>query len=107
MQLGVMRDENRRVWEQLAAERRRVEKLVGVVGRLWDVVGKGFPGSGKFCISLDMADPSLLLFAKISDLGFSVQSHRSLRICSTPMTAPTSTLPHQRPPPHGSPLHYQ
>jgi heat shock transcription factor len=45
-QLGAMRDENRRVWEQLAAERRRVEKLAGVVARLWDVVGKGFPGSG-------------------------------------------------------------
>lgn len=43
-----MRDENRRVWEQLSAERRRVEKLVGVVGRLWDVVGKGFPGSGEW-----------------------------------------------------------
>jgi HSF-type DNA-binding len=45
-QLGAMRDENRRVWDQLIAERRRVEKLVQMVGRLWDVVGKGFPGSG-------------------------------------------------------------
>ncbi|KAJ6615175.1 HSF-type DNA-binding-domain-containing protein [Mycena sp. CBHHK59/15] len=45
-QLGAMREENQRMWEQLNAERRRVEKLVSVVGRLWDVVGKGFPGSG-------------------------------------------------------------
>ncbi|KAJ3492418.1 hypothetical protein NLJ89_g11246 [Agrocybe chaxingu] len=44
-QLNAMRDENRRVWDQLNAERRKVEKLVNVVGRLWDVVGKGFPGS--------------------------------------------------------------
>ncbi|KAF8997853.1 HSF-type DNA-binding-domain-containing protein [Cyathus striatus] len=44
-QLGAMRDENRRMWEQLSTERRRTEKLVGVVNRLWDVVGKAFPGS--------------------------------------------------------------
>ncbi|KAF7356977.1 HSF-DOMAIN domain-containing protein [Mycena venus] len=45
-QLGAMREENQRMWEQLNAERRRVEKLVSVVSRLWDVVGKGFgPGS--------------------------------------------------------------
>ena len=43
-----MRDENSRMWEQLCSERRKVEKLVNVVGRLWDVVGKGFPGSGWF-----------------------------------------------------------
>lgn len=46
-QLGAMRDENRRVWDQLAMERRRTDKLVNVVGRLWDMVEKGFPGSGK------------------------------------------------------------
>lgn len=28
-------------------ERRRTDKLVNVVGRLWDMVEKGFPGSGK------------------------------------------------------------
>ncbi|TRM58794.1 HSF-type DNA-binding-domain-containing protein [Schizophyllum amplum] len=43
-QLNAMRDENRRVWEQLATERRRAENLIGVVGQLWDIVGKGFPG---------------------------------------------------------------
>ncbi|KAL4263613.1 HSF family protein [Pleurotus pulmonarius] len=43
-QLGAMRDENRRVWEQVNIERRRADKLVNVVAQLWDVVGKGFPG---------------------------------------------------------------
>lgn len=47
-QLNAMRDENSRMWEQLCSEKRKVEKLVNVVGRLWDVVGKGFPGSGQF-----------------------------------------------------------
>ncbi|KAK1227995.1 hypothetical protein PQX77_008986 [Marasmius sp. AFHP31] len=44
-QLNTMRDDNRRMWDQLNAERRKVERLVGVVNRLWDFVGKGFPGS--------------------------------------------------------------
>ncbi|KAK7038797.1 hypothetical protein VNI00_010685 [Paramarasmius palmivorus] len=39
-QLTSMRDENRRMWDQLNAERRKVDKLVGVVNRLWDYVGK-------------------------------------------------------------------
>ena len=43
-----MRDENRRMWDQLTNEKRKVEKLVTVVGRLWDVVGKGFPGHCQF-----------------------------------------------------------
>ena len=47
-QLGAMRDENRRMWDQLTNEKRKVEKLVTVVGRLWDVVGKGFPGHCQF-----------------------------------------------------------
>ncbi|KAF8972724.1 HSF-type DNA-binding-domain-containing protein [Flammula alnicola] len=51
-QLNAMRDENMRMWDQLSAERRKVEKLVNVVGRLWDVVGKGFPGSGQFFLML-------------------------------------------------------
>jgi hypothetical protein len=49
-QLGAVRDENRRLWEQIAAERRRTEKLAGVVERLWDVIGKTFPGTREnFC----------------------------------------------------------
>ncbi|KAF9454441.1 hypothetical protein P691DRAFT_656117 [Macrolepiota fuliginosa MF-IS2] len=40
-----MRDENRRMWEQLSMERKKVDKLVSVVNRLWETVQKGFPGS--------------------------------------------------------------
>jgi hypothetical protein len=47
-QLGAMRDENRKVWEHLAAEKKRSDKLVGVVGRLWEVINSRFPGSGEF-----------------------------------------------------------
>ncbi|KAJ7173633.1 HSF-type DNA-binding-domain-containing protein [Mycena filopes] len=57
-QLGAMREENMRVYEQLAAERRRVEKLVGLVGRLWDVVGKGFPGSVP-PFPMDLLEPNI------------------------------------------------
>lgn len=61
-QLGAMRDENRRMWDQLSGERRKVEKLVNVVTRLWDVVGKGFPGTSGFF--------ALLLFPEIDDALF-------------------------------------
>lgn len=44
-QLGAMRDENRRMWEHLATEKKRSEKLVGIVGRLWEVINSRFPGS--------------------------------------------------------------
>lgn len=68
-----MRDENRRVWEQVNIERRRADKLVNVVAQLWDVVGKGFPGSSEyysrdeveanfgFCHQLSMAIPYLII----------------------------------------------
>lgn len=62
-QLGAMRDENRRMWDQLTSERRKVEKLVNVVGRLWDVVGKGFPGSGwSFLFRLGSQSTDFLFF---------------------------------------------
>ena len=47
-QLNSLRDENHRVWDQLAAERRRTERLIGLVGRLWDVVGKNLPGGCEY-----------------------------------------------------------
>lgn len=47
-----MRDENRRMWEQLSMERKKVDKLVSVVNRLWDMVQKGFPGNGKIVLPL-------------------------------------------------------
>ena len=54
-QLGAMRDENRKMWEHLAAEKKRSEKLVGVVGRLWEAMNSRFPGSGElvqcFCLA--------------------------------------------------------
>ncbi|KAH9479279.1 Heat shock factor protein 4 [Psilocybe cubensis] len=43
-QLNSMREDNIRMWDQLAAERRKVEKLVNVVGRLWEVVKNNYPG---------------------------------------------------------------
>ncbi|KAF5338036.1 hypothetical protein D9758_014269 [Tetrapyrgos nigripes] len=43
-QLGQMREENRRMWDQLAAEKRKNERMVNLMARLWDVVNKGFPG---------------------------------------------------------------
>jgi heat shock transcription factor, other eukaryote len=46
-EMMLMREENRRVWEALMGERRKVERLTGLVKTLWDVVGKGFPGSGE------------------------------------------------------------
>lgn len=46
-EMMLMREENRRVWDALMVERRKVEKLAGVVKTLWDVVGKGFPGNSK------------------------------------------------------------
>lgn len=39
------------MWEQLSMERKKVDKLVSVVNRLWDVVQKGFPGNGEFPLS--------------------------------------------------------
>jgi hypothetical protein len=46
-QLNAMRDENRRMADQLSNERKRVDSLVNVVGRLWDVMNKTYPGSGE------------------------------------------------------------
>ncbi|KAF8875593.1 hypothetical protein CPB84DRAFT_1838755 [Gymnopilus junonius] len=74
-----MRDDNMRVWEQLAAERRKVDKLINVIGRLWDVVGKSFPGMGQ---------------------SFSVQASESPNIY---ITSPTATS--RYPPPLSMNMH--
>jgi hypothetical protein len=55
-EMMLMREENRRVWEALMSERRKVERLTGVVKTLWDVVGKGFPGSGESHFELNCVD---------------------------------------------------
>ncbi|KIK57008.1 hypothetical protein GYMLUDRAFT_770533 [Collybiopsis luxurians FD-317 M1] len=47
-----MREDNRRMWEVLMAERRKNERIMGLLRTVWDVVGKGFSGSCKsawFC----------------------------------------------------------
>ncbi|KAG6902345.1 hypothetical protein C0995_001142 [Termitomyces sp. Mi166 len=38
-QLGAMRDENRRVWDQLNLERKRTDRLAATLQRLWEFVG--------------------------------------------------------------------
>ncbi|KAJ3851882.1 hypothetical protein EV368DRAFT_65391 [Lentinula lateritia] len=59
-QLGSMREEYRRVWEVLMAERRKNERLTGLLRSLWDVVGKGFPGSiPPFPVDLVDASPDI------------------------------------------------
>ncbi|TFK19948.1 hypothetical protein FA15DRAFT_153107 [Coprinopsis marcescibilis] len=56
-QLSAMRDENRRMADQLSTERKRVDNLVHVVGRLWDVMKTTFPGTvGQFPQELVEAD---------------------------------------------------
>ena len=57
-EMVLMREENRRVWEALVIERKKAERMVGVMKTLWDVVGKGFPGSGKL-LTLSFMDTAL------------------------------------------------
>ncbi|EEB88632.1 hypothetical protein MPER_13440, partial [Moniliophthora perniciosa FA553] len=73
-----MRDENRRIWDQLNAERRKLDKLVGVVNRLWDYVGK-IGGVPPFPIA-ELLDSS----------PHTVPSHPTLNSSSTPGTVTPS-----------------
>ncbi|KAG6817304.1 hypothetical protein H0H87_010321 [Tephrocybe sp. NHM501043] len=50
-QLNAMRDENRRVWEQLSMERKRTEHLTGALQRLWEFVGTRVGGCTSFSVS--------------------------------------------------------
>ncbi|GLB41569.1 putative winged helix DNA-binding domain-containing protein [Lyophyllum shimeji] len=43
-QLGAMREENRRMWDQLSQERKRTERLVAAFSKLWDTVNTRIPG---------------------------------------------------------------
>ncbi|ESK88865.1 hypothetical protein Moror_17042 [Moniliophthora roreri MCA 2997] len=74
-----MRDENRRMWDQLNAERRKVDRLVGVVNRLWDYVGKIGGGVPPFPIA-ELLDSS----------PHTVPSHPTLNPSSTPGTVTPS-----------------
>ncbi|KAJ7089774.1 HSF-type DNA-binding-domain-containing protein [Mycena belliarum] len=91
-QLGAMRDENQRMWEQLNSERRRVEKLVAVVNHLWDVVSKGFPGSVP-PFPVDLLEPNIFI---TSPRGYEASS-----------TAPVDFTHHPAAPPqqHHHPAH--
>lgn len=73
-QLAGMRDDNRRMWDALVHERRKVERLTNVVARLWDFVGKGFPGSREYISFIltffRFCFPSLLLLQRIRQFHF-------------------------------------
>ncbi|KAK0436956.1 HSF-type DNA-binding-domain-containing protein [Armillaria borealis] len=73
-QLAGMRDDNRRMWDALVHERRKVERLTNVVARLWDFVGKGFPGSREYISFIltffRFCFPSLLLLQCIRQFHF-------------------------------------
>ncbi|KAJ7065226.1 HSF-type DNA-binding-domain-containing protein [Mycena amicta] len=60
-QLAVMREENQRMWDQLNAERRRADKLVSVVGRLWDVVSKGFGPGSVPAFPMELLEPNIFV----------------------------------------------
>ncbi|KAF4610839.1 hypothetical protein D9613_007181 [Agrocybe pediades] len=83
-QLNAMREDNLRMWDQLTAERRRVDKLVNVVNRLWQVVGKSFPG-----IEPPLPNPKDLLDSTDSPDIF--------------VTSPTATSTSRFPPPLAMP----
>ncbi|CAK5267362.1 unnamed protein product [Mycena citricolor] len=60
-QLSSMREDNQRMWEQLNTERRRVERLISVVGKLWDIVGKGFAPGTVPQFPMEMLEPNIFV----------------------------------------------
>ncbi|KIK05731.1 hypothetical protein K443DRAFT_90935 [Laccaria amethystina LaAM-08-1] len=106
-----MRDENRRLYEQFAAERRKSEKLVNVVGRLWDVVGKGFPGSlPPFPQDiLEPESPNIYITSPTSSLAPRLSmsiSNPSLHSMHSPNSSPTTVdFPSHIPGHHHHPHH--
>ncbi|KAJ7643391.1 HSF-type DNA-binding-domain-containing protein, partial [Mycena polygramma] len=59
-QLSAMREENQHMSDQLNAEHRRVEKLVSVGSRLWDVVGDGFGSANSLsCFITDCSSTAI------------------------------------------------
>lgn len=105
-QLGAMRDENRRLWEHLNMERKKTEKLAGLVNRLWDVVSKGFPGSvppfpnDLFDSSSSASDsPNIYITSPTTTSRYppplSINFNQSLHSIQSPSSSPTSTdFPH-------------
>ncbi|KAJ3743716.1 HSF-type DNA-binding-domain-containing protein [Lentinula detonsa] len=110
-QLGTMREDYRRVWEVLMAERRKNERLTGLLRTLWDVVGKGFPGSlPLFPVDLVDASPDIITGSASMSAGPStgtsihtaVGGAGSGNSPSSPniyITSPTATSGHRYPPP--------
>ncbi|KAF7309559.1 HSF-DOMAIN domain-containing protein [Mycena indigotica] len=87
-QLAAMREENQRMWDQLSAERRRADKLVSVVSRLWDVVGKGFGAGSVPAFPMELLEPNIFV---TSPRGYESNS-------------PAGEYSHP-PPPHHAPSH--
>jgi len=119
-----MREENRRVWEALAAEKKKVQRLTGIVKTLWDVVGKGFPGSVS-TFPQDLLDseqsPNIYITSPTSagpprsfppplTTNLNSQSLHSMQSLSSPNSSPTTAdFPNQMQmhPPSAPPLSRQ
>ncbi|KXN91101.1 Heat shock factor protein [Leucoagaricus sp. SymC.cos] len=115
-QLGAIRDENRRLWDTLNMERKKSEKLVGLVNRLWDVVQKGFPGSmppfpSDFFSDSNLStndNPNIYITSPTSASArypppLSINFNQPLHSIPSPSSSPTSTdFPHQHHPTHPS-----
>ncbi|KAF7289492.1 HSF-DOMAIN domain-containing protein [Mycena chlorophos] len=69
-QLAAMREENQRVWDQLTAERRRTDKLVSVVSRLWEVVSKGFGPGNVPAFPVELLEPNIFVTSPVSPRGY-------------------------------------
>jgi hypothetical protein len=118
-EMMLMREENRRVWEALMNEKRKVEKLTGAVKTLWDVVGKGFPGIPPFPSDLldGTESPNIYITSPTSSAPRSYLpplstatslSSQSLHSISSPNSSPTTTeFPNHMHPPSGPPLSRQ
>lgn len=103
-EMMLMREENRRVWEALMCEKRKVEKLSGLVKTLWDVVGKGFQGSvpsfpsdllesgesPNIYVTSPTSAPPSRSFPSPLTTNLNTQSLHSLQSLSSPNSSPTT-----------------
>ncbi|KAF7317878.1 HSF-DOMAIN domain-containing protein [Mycena kentingensis (nom. inval.)] len=60
-QLAAMREENQRMWDQLNVERRRADKLVSVVSRLWDVVAQRLGPESVPAFPMELVEPNIFV----------------------------------------------
>lgn len=101
-QLSSMRDENRRIWEAFSAEKRKTEKLIGVVRSLWDVLGRaGVSGLPPFPSDLleSVESPNIYVTSPTSPTGtnasrgltLSMHHQQSMHsLMSSPGNSPTT-----------------